>query len=345
MSITKTLFGNTSDGKEVFLFHMENSTGAYVEILNFGARIRSIFVPGKDGTLRDVTFGLQDMKGYEQDDAAIGAVCGRTANRIKDGKFTLNGKEYTLAINNGPNALHGGPTGFGLRVWNAKTIDDEHLALTYTSADMEEGYPGAMSLTVTYGWSEDNELSLVYEATAEDDTILNVTNHAYFNLNGHDSGEVLDQILYIDAEELTDCDDVQIPTGSIENIKGTIFDFTEAKPIGRDIHGTHPEMKGNTYDHNLILSGDGFREAAVLKSETTGIRMTCFTDQPGIQLYVNDYVLHNKGKGNIDYQPYSGVCLETQHYPDSINHPEFPSIVLKKGEKFRSTTAYNFSVL
>lgn len=344
MAISKQAFGTTEDGRAVNLYHMENSAGASVDVLNFGARIRSIRVPDKKGELRDVTLGLNDVNGYLHDDAAIGAVCGRVANRIAKGKFTLNGTEYTLAINNGPNALHGGPTGFGMRVWDAKVKDDETLVLTYRAADMEEGYPGALTLSVTYGWSEDNELSIVYEATSDADTILNITNHAYFNLNGHDSGTVLDQLLTVDSDAITDFDEVQIPTGEIEKTAGTPFDFTAAKPIGRDIHGPHPQMKGETYDHNLVLNGSGFFEAAVLQSEESGIRMTCFTDQPGLQVYVNDYVLHNKGKGGIDYQPYSAVCLETQHFPDSINHPEFPTTVLKKGETFKSTTAYHFSV-
>lgn len=344
MAITKQAFGTTGDGRTVSLYILQNSSGAAVEILDFGARIRSIKVPDKTGAFRDVVLGLDTMDGYLHDDAAIGAVCGRTANRIAKGHFSLNGKDYTLAINNGPNALHGGPTGFGLRIWDSK-IKDDALILTYHSADLEEGYPGALTLTVTYTWSEDNELSILYEATSDADTILNVTNHAYFNLNGHDSGTVLDHLLTIDSGAMTDFDETQIPTGVISETAGTPFDFTEAKPIGRDIHAAHPQMMGETYDHSLVLNGEGFREAAVLKSEESGIRVTCFTDQPGLQLYVNDYVLHNKGKGGIDYQPYAAICLETQHYPDSINHPEFPSIVLKKGEKFRSTTVYNFSTI
>ncbi len=344
MAITKKQFGVMDDERPVSLYHMENSNGAYVEILDFGARIRSLVVPDQNGTMTDVVLGLEDMNAYLHDDAALGAVCGRVANRIAKGHFSLNGKDYTLAINNGPNSLHGGPTGFGLRLFDGKIKDDD-LILTYRSADMEEGFPGELTLTVTYHWSEDNELSILYEAVSDADTILNVTNHAYFNLNGHDSGEVLDQLLMIDSTAMTDFDDFQIPTGKISETAGTPFDFTEAKPIGRDIHGVHPQMKGNTYDHSLVLDGSGFREAAVLKSTTSGIRMTCFTEEPGLQLYVYDYVLHNKGKGGIDYQPFGAVCLETQHYPDSINHPEFPSIVLKKGEKFRSTTVYNFSTI
>lgn len=344
MGITKTPFGSTRDGQSVTLYRLENSSGAAVEILDYGARIRSIFVPDRNGLLRDVVLGLDNISCYENDDASLGAIVGRYANRIAKGRFSLNGKEYTLALNNGPNALHGGPTGFGMRVFDAKQKGEE-LVLTYHAADMEEGYPGELTLTVTYGWSEDNELSINYEAVAEDDTIINFTNHAYFNLNGHDSGEVLTQLLYVDSNQMTDFDETQIPTGVISDIKGTIFDFTEAKPIGRDIHGVHPQMMGKTYDHNLILNGSGFREAAVLKSEESGIRMTCFTDQPAIQIYVNDYVLHNKGKGNIDYPPYAAICLETQHYPDSIHHPEFPSVVLKKGEAFKSRTVYNFSAV
>ena len=345
MSITKTAFGTTKDGQEVTSYRLENSSGAAVEILDYGARIRSLCVKDKKGAMRDVVLGLRDLGCYENDDASVGAVVGRVANRIAKGRFTLNGKEYSLAINNPPNALHGGPTGFGQRVFRGK-IQEDKLILSYHSADMEEGFPGELDFTVTYGWSEDNELSILYEAAASgSDTIINFTNHAYFNLNGHDSGEVLDHTLMIEADRITEFDETQIPTGVISDIRGTVFDFTEQKPIGRDIHGSHPQMMGDTYDHNLVLNGSGFREAAVLKSEESGIRMTCFTDQPAIQLYVNDYVLHNKGKGDVDYPAFAAVCLETQHYPDSINHPEFPSVILKAGETFKSSTVYNFSVM
>ena len=346
MEITKEVFGESKEQGTVNSYTLKNSRGACVEILEYGARIRSIQVPDKNGDLRDVVFGIENLEEYEKDDSSIGAVCGRFANRIAKGLFTLNGKEYHLATNNGPNSLHGGPTGFGQRVFSGK-IDGDSLVLTYISADGEEGFPGELKLTVTYRWSEDNELSIVYEATTDQDTILNVTNHAYFNLNGCDSGEVLSQKLIIDADRIAPNDDFQIPTGEWMDVEGTPFDFRKAKPIGQDINAPHPQLQAvkNTYDHCFALNGEGLREAAVLYSEESGIRMTCFTDQPALQLYVNDFLLHCRGKGGKDNVSHGACCLETQHYPDSINHPNFPTTVLKPGETFHSETIYNFSII
>ena len=342
MGITKEVFGTSEKFGTVNKFTLENSSGASVEIVEYGARIRKILVPDKNKTLRDVVFGLKDLETYESDDASVGAVCGRFANRIADGKFTLNGKEYTLAINNGPNSLHGGPTGFGQRVYHGE-IEGETLVMTYVSEDMEEGFPGKMTLKVRYAWSEDNELMIRYEAETTADTILNVTNHAYFNLNGCD-GTVYSHKLKINADCIAANNDVQIPTGEMMPVDGTPFDFRTAKPIGQDIKAPHPQLQAvnNTYDHCFALNGEGFREAAVLYAEESGIRMICLTDQPAMQLYVNDYDLHFPGKDGKQNIKDGACCLETQHYPDSINHPEFPTTVLKAGETFRSETVYRF---
>ncbi len=348
MSITSTNFGVTKTGEEAYLYRLENKSGAYVEITNFGARVVSIVVPDKKGEMRDVALGFSNLKDYEEDDAYLGSICGRYANRICKGKFTLNGKEYSLAINNGPNALHGGVVGYALRTWKAEPVSDENkLVLTIDSPDGEEGYPGNLTLQVVYKWSEDNELTIQYEAVSDADTILNVTNHTYFNLNGHASGTVLDHSLRVDADQATAIDNTLIPTGEIVSVKGTALDFTEFKTIGKDIDAEEEQMKmtQNTYDHNLVLNGSGLREAAVLLSKESGIRMTTFTDQPGLQVYVVDYVIRHTGKHGQDYVPHASVCLETQHFPDSINHENFPSVVCKAGEKFQSTTIYNFSVL
>ena len=346
MSITKEEFGVSKTQGPVFLYHMENSSGASVDVLDYGARIRSIRVPDKDKKLRDVVFGIENLEEYEKDDSAVGAVCGRIANRIKDGRFSLNGKDYTLAINNGPNSLHGGPTGFMMRVFEGK-IKDDRLVLTYVSEDMEEGFPGKLTLNVTYQWSEDNELSILYEAETEADTIINFTNHAYFNLNGWESGNVLDHLLKIESDQFAENDETQIPTGKLLDVANTPFDFREPKAIGKEIKAPHPQltMVNNTYDHCFKLNGEGLREAAVLSSTESGIRMTCFTDQPAMQLYVNDFLLHSRGKEGKDNPAFGCCCLETQHYPDSIHRPEFPTTVLKAGEKFRSQTIYNFSLL
>lgn len=345
MKTTKTAFGTTPENQTVSLFRLENASGAYVEIMDYGCRIMSICVPDKKGNLTDVALGLEDLDTYLKDDASLGAIVGRFANRIANGRFSLNGKDYQLAINNGPNHLHGGPTGYGQRVWDGR-FSDNKLIFTRTSPAGEEGYPGTLNLTITYGWSEDNELSISYEATTDADTILNLTNHAYFNLNGHGSGTVLNHELRIDADSITELNKDQVPTGNYIPVDGTPFDFRELKEIGKDIEAENEQLKiGGTYDHNFVLNGTGLREAAVLQSKESGIRMTCFTDQPGLQLYSACYTLHQKGKDGIDYAPFSSVCLETQHFPNGINIDHFPSVVLKAGETFKSQTMYHFSVM
>ena len=345
MKTTKTAFGTTPENQTVSLFRLENASGAYVEIMDYGCRIMSICVPDKKGNLTDVALGLEDLDTYLKDDASLGAIVGRFANRIANGRFSLNGKDYQLAINNGPNHLHGGPTGYGQRVWDGR-FSDNKLIFTRTSPAGEEGYPGTLNLTITYGWSGDNELSISYEATTDADTILNLTNHAYFNLNGHGSGTVLNHELRIDADSITELNKDQVPTGNYIPVDGTPFDFRELKEIGKDIEAENEQLKiGGTYDHNFVLNGTGLREAAVLQSKESGIRMTCFTDQPGLQLYSACYTLHQKGKGGIDYAPFSSVCLETQHFPNGINIDHFPSVVLKAGETFKSQTMYHFSVM
>lgn len=343
MKTTKTAFGTTPENQTVSLFRLENASGAYVEIMDYGCRIMSICVPDKKGNLTDVALGLEDLDTYLKDDASLGAIVGRFANRIANGRFSLNGKDYQLAINNGPNHLHGGPTGYGQRVWDGR-FSDNKLIFTRTSPAGEEGYPGTLNLTITYGWSEDNELSISYEATTDADTILNLTNHAYFNLNGHGSGTVLNHELRIDADSITELNKDQVPTGNYIPVDGTPFDFRELKEIGRDIEAENEQLKiGGTYDHNFVLNGTGLREAAVLQSKESGIRMTCFTDQPGLQLYIANQDMSLPGKSGVPYGKLGSVCLETQHYPDAVNHDNFPSVVLHPDETFRSKTLYHFS--
>ena len=265
------------------------------------------------------------------------------ANRIKDGHFCLDGKEYQLAINNGTNHLHGGLIGYASKPWDAK-IKDDKLILTMNSYDGEEGYPGNLTLSVTYSWSEDNELSLLYEASTDADTLLNVTSHGYFNLNGEGSSEILSHELFIDADQITELDDSQAPTGRFLPVEGTPFDFRSMHTIGKMMDSDYEQYhKFGTYDHNFVINGTGFREAAVLQSKESGIRMTCFTDQPGMQLYVANQPIEVTGKNGTQYARHTSVCLETQHFPDAINHDNFPSIVLTPDEPFRSKTLYHFS--
>ena len=345
MNITKSEYGFTNDGEAISLYRMENASGPSVTVSDYGCRLISIYVPNKKGELIDVCLGLRDVGQYLEDDASLGAVVGRCANRIAKGTFTLHDQTYELAINNGPNHLHGGPTGFGQRVWNTRIIDDR-VVFSRISEDGEEGYPGNLTVTVAYGWSEDNELSICYEASSDQDTLFNITNHGYFNLNGQGSDTVLNHELRVDADSMTELDSTQIPTGRILSVEHTPFDFREFKTLGQDIQADNEQLAvSGTYDQNLILNGSGFREAAVLQSAISGIRMTCFTDQPGAQLYIPCYVLHQKGKNDIDYPAFSSVCFETQHYPDSIHHPDFPSVLLKAGDTFKSKTLYHFSVM
>jgi len=343
MKITKSEFGVTSAGEAVSLYHMENNSGAYIEVIDFGARIHKLVVPNRDGELIDVCLSVATLEDYEAERAYYGAICGRVANRICKGKFTLNGVDYQLAINNGPNHLHGGPTGYSHKVWSSDIRDDK-LVLTMESPDGDENYPGNLTLTVTYSWSEDNEIGILYEATSDKDTILNVTNHTYFNLNGEGDASILNHELFIDSDAITPVDHTLIPTGELLSVEGTPFDFRTLRAIGKSIDSDYPQLADcGTYDHNFVINGTGLREAAVLQSKDSGIRVTCFTDQPGMQVYVAAQESDFVGKYGERYPRFASVCLETQHFPDSINQANFPSVVLKADEAFRSKTLYHFS--
>lgn len=343
MKITKSDFGTTNTGENIYIYHLENTSGAYVEIINFGCRLVKIVVPDREGNMTDVCLGFNSMDGYANDNASLGAVVGRVANRIKNGHFSLHGKTYQLAVNNGTNHLHGGLIGYGSKTWDSKVKDDK-LTLSLDSEDGEEGYPGNLTLSVTYGWSEDNELSILYEASSDADTLLNVTSHGYFNLNGEGSGNVLSHELFIDADQITELDDSQAPTGAFLPVDDTPFDFRTMHTIGKLMHSDYEQFqKFGTYDHNFVINGTGLREAAVLQSKESGIRMTCFTDQPGLQLYVANQPIELPGKDGKTYERHTSVCLETQHFPDAINHDNFPSIVLEPENPFRSKTLYHFS--
>ena len=343
MKITRSDFGTTPDGSGISLFHLENASGAYVEIIDYGCRLTKIVVPDHNGSLIDVCLGYTTAEHYTKDNGSLGAVCGHVANRIKDGRFSLNGTDYQLACNNGSNHLHGGNVGYGSKLWESK-IQNDKIVLTMHSSDGEEGYPGNLTLTVTYGWSEDNELSILYEASTDADTLINVTNHGYFNLNGEGRGDILSHELFIDADEITELDDTQAPTGRFIPVDGTPFDFRTMHTIGKFYYADYEQLrKFGTYDHNFVINGTGLREAAVLQSKESGIRMTCFTDQPGLQLYIANQDMSLPGKSGVPYGKLGSVCLETQHYPDAVNHDNFPSVVLHPDETFRSKTLYHFS--
>jgi aldose 1-epimerase len=346
MGITKSSFGNLPNGSAVDLYTLKNSAGAVCKIITYGGIITELHVPDKTGKPGDVVLGFDTLDGYLGDHPYFGAIVGRFANRIAKGRFTLDGKAYSLAINNGPNALHGGRIGFDKVIWQAEPIESKNaLKLSYTSRDGEEGYPGTLKTIVTYTLTEANEVRIDYEAVTDKATPINLTNHSYFNLTGAGSGDVLAHELMINADRFTPSDDTLIPTGEIQPVKGTPLDFTKPKPIGRDIQPlTTQPHRG--YDHNFVLNGGtGVSLAARVVESKSGRVMEVLTDQPGVQLYTANFLGKTAGKAGTVYNQHGAFCLETQHFPDSPNQPAFPSAVLRPGETFRSRTIYRFPVI
>ncbi len=343
MGITKEPFGKPSYGQTIDQYTLTNSNGLKAKIITFGGYITSLQVPDRNGKLADIVLGYDTLEQYLNDIAYLGALVGRYANRIAKGKFTLNGVEYTLATNNGPNHLHGGIKGFNKVIWNTQPIDDPNgpgLKLTYLSKDGEEGFPGTLSCTVIYTLTNNNELKISYEATTDQTTIVNLTSHSYFNLAGHNSGDILGHVLMINADNYTPADETLIPTGQIAAVKGTNVDFTKSITIGARI----AKVAGG-YDHNFVLNNKkGKLElAARVYEPKTGRVMEIYTTEPGIQFYSGNFLDGSaKGKGAV-YKKHYGFCLETQHYPDSPNKPDFPSVVLKPGEKYTHLTVHKFS--
>lgn len=346
--VVKAAFGKLPDGTEIESYTLYNTRGASAKIITYGATLTELHVPGKNGKLGDVVLGFDNLEGYDSGPHPyFGATIGRYGNRIASGKFTLDGKEYQLAINNAPNSLHGGPTGFDKRVWKAEELKDKDGAavrFTYLSKDGEENYPGNLKVSVTYTLTNTNELKLQYSAETDKDTVLNLTNHSYFNLSGTGEGNILKYILYINADKYTPVDSTLIPTGKIESVVGTPLDFLKPTAIGARI-GELKEVGG--YDHNYVLNGKAgtLRLAARVYDPESGREMEVFTTQPGVQFYSAIHLDGTlKGKDGVAYQKYGAICLETQHYPDSPNHPNFPSTELKPAEHFHLETIYKFLV-
>lgn len=356
MKVQKSNFGTLGDSTEVNLFTLTNANGMEVSITNYGGTITKIIVPDKDGNMEDVTLGFDDLEGYTSDaylasGPYFGALIGRYGNRIGGAKFTLDGEEYKLAANNGPNHLHGGLKGFDKVVWEAEEIQGENesgLKLRYVSEDMEEGYPGNLTVDVTYTLTNGNELKIDYKATTDKKTVANLTNHAYFNLTGDAKRDILDHQVMINADAFTPVDQTLIPTGEIKPVEGTPFDFTEPVAIGKRINEDNEQLKyGLGYDHNWVLNGEAgqMRLAATVYDSVSGRFMEVFTTEPAIQFYSGNFLDGSlTGKGNVKYEQRYGLCLETQHYPDSPNQPEFPSVELAPGETYDTQTTYKFSV-
>ena len=344
--IAKSVFGKTQDGADIEIYTLHNAKGASAKIMTFGATLVDLDMPDRTGKMGDVVLGFDNLKQYLGKTPFFGVTVGRYANRIAKGKFTLDGKEYSLAVNNGPNSLHGGIAGFDHKIWTAEPKDGsagQSVRFTYVSKDGEEGYPGTLTVHVTYTLTDKDELKLDYEAETDKATVLNLTNHSYFNLSGNGSGDILKYILYINADKFTVVDSTLIPTGEIKSVVGTPLDFLKPTAIGARI-GDLGEVGG--YDHNYVLNGKAgtLREAANVYDPASGRQMEVLTTQPGVQFYsaihLDEPVV---GKGGLTYKKYGAICLETQHYPDSPNHPEFPTTELRPGAKFISETIYKFS--
>mgnify|MGYP000816485706 CR=1 FL=1 len=349
--LTVANFSKQIDGKETMLCILTNNKGAELTITNYGAKIVSLMVPDRSGKLTDVVTGHNSIDEYlVSEEPYFGAICGRYGNRIASGKFTLDGIVYDkLAINNGPNSLHGGLKGFNSVVWDLNKIDGQTVELKYTSADGEEGFPGKLDTTVTYHLSDDNEVIITYHAVTNKPTVLNLTNHSYFNLSGQGDPSVYDHKLTINADYYLPTDETAIPYGPKEKVEGTPMDFRTPTPVGARINDyDFVQLKnGNGYDHNWVLNtkGDITRKCATLESPLTGIVLDVYTNEPGIQVYAGNFLDGSlTGKKGITYNQRASVCLETQKYPDTPNKPEWPSAVLRPGEKYMSQCIFKFSV-
>ncbi len=342
-------FQTTIDGKQTNLYVLKNGN-MQVAVTNYGARVISIIVPDKNGNPTDVAVGYDAVQPYSQGgDTYFGAVVGRYGNRIAKGKFKLDGKEYILATNNGANHLHGGNNGFSREVWDAQQQNDSTLVLTYLSKDGEEGYPGNLNVKVTYTVLSNDELKINYDATTDKNTVLNLTNHTYFNLNGQGSGTINNHLVMMNADKYTPVDSTLIPTGKLEPVKGTPFDFTTPTAIGARVNdSSNQQIKfGHGYDHNFVLNTKGNinEKAAEVTGDQSGIVMDVYTLQPGLQFYGGNFMdgSHTIKNGKKDNYR-TAFCMETQHYPDSPNQPNFPSTELKPGQQYNTTTIYAFSV-
>jgi aldose 1-epimerase len=352
-TISKRPFGTTADGQSVDEYTLTNASGAEVKTITYGGIITSIRVPDRSGQFDNVTLGFDTLRAYETKSPYFGALIGRYGNRIGSAAFTLGGSTYRLLANDGANTLHGGGKGFDKVVWRATPLPNDvevGLELTYLSPDGEEGFPGNLSVKVVYTLTVDNALRIDYTATTDKLTVVNMTNHAYFNLGGSGSGTILDEILQIHADRFTPGDDALIPTGEVSEVAGTPFDFRQPKVIGRDIRSPHPQIvAGRGYDHNFVLNRadeTSLVKAAFVYDPKTGRGMEVWTTEPAVQFYSGNFINGTLvGSSGTVYRQSDGFCLETQHFPDSPNHTHFPSTELQPGDTYRTTTIYKFTVV
>ncbi len=326
------------------IYTIENKNGMVMEVSDFGATLYALTVPDKTGKLIDVVLGFDSPEEYMASTTGFGATVGRNANRIGNAAFTLSGKKYELAKNNGINNLHSGPDYYHCRMWEVKEVTDNSITLSLHSPDGDQGYPGAVTVDVTYTLTEDNGVCIDYYGVPDEDTVLNMTNHSYFNLNGHDFGNILGHELWLDADAFTPTDKRLIPTGEICPVEGTPMDFRVRKPVGKEIDANYePLAFAGGYDHNWCLNGSGsFRKVAELYADVSGLTMKVYTDLPGIQIYAGNFLKEEVGKQGVIYRRRQGICFETQYYPDAVNHSNFPSPICKQGEAYRTRTIYKF---
>jgi len=345
--ITRSEFGKTSDGVPVQIYTLTNQNGLEARITNYGGIVVSLKTPDRRGVMADIVLGFDTLSGYLTSPSPyFGALIGRYGNRIGHARFTLDGVEYKLAANNGANALHGGLRGFNKVVWTPRELPDGGLELTYLSKDGEEGYPGNLKVIVAYHLTDANELRIDYAATTDKDTVLNLTNHSYFNLKGAGNGDILDHLVTLNADRFTPVDAGLIPTGELRSVAGTPFDFRKPAAIGARIEQNDEQLKlGKGYDHNFVLNKNGAAPslAARVEESSSGRVLEVLTDQPGVQFYTSNNLDGTiKGAAGKAFGHRGALCLETQHFPDSPNHPKFPSTLLKPGQQFHSATIYRF---
>lgn len=343
--MNKRAFGVNSRGEAATLYTFENKNGMVMEVTDFGATLFSLYIPTRDGKL-DVVLGYDDPAGYEGPSGTFfGATVGRNANRIGKASFSINGVTYQLDKNdNGKNNLHSGFDFQSFRVWNVKKIGDNTITFSLHSPDGDQGYPGALDMDVTYTLTEDNTVKIDYYGVPQADTIINYTNHAYFNLNGHASGAITRHTVWVDADHYTPADAESIPTGEVASVEGTPMDWRIKKEVGRDIDADFQALNfGNGYDHNWCLNNGGkFAKVAEATGDSSGITMEVYTDLPGVQIYTANFLVEEHGKNGAIYTRRNGICFETQYWPDALNHENFPSTLVKAGEVYKTTTAYKF---
>lgn len=344
----KKVFGTVADGTEYSIWSFTNKNNMTMTLTDLGATLVNVLVPDKDGVVRDMVLGYDTPQGYLDNDGYFGTVIGRNGNRIDKAKFEINGKVYQLAVNDNENNLHSGPTGFDTRKYDVAEVTENSIKFTIFSPDGDEGFPGNFTASITYTLTDDNEVVLHYEATCDADTVANMTNHTYFNIGGHDSGTILDQVLTLYAPHYTPVRDAQaIPTGEIAPVAGTPMDFTAPKAIGLEIDADFEQLVyGGGYDHNYVLSLEAgeWKKMAEAYSAKSGITMEAYTDCCGVQFYAGNMITKRTGKGGATYDKRHGFCLESQYYPNAINQEGFASSLLKAGEKYDTKTSYKFYV-